>query len=162
MEHEVITRTACEADFDQWRFLWAQYNEFYGRVGSTALADDITLTTWNRFFDPHEQMYCLVAEHKGWLVGLAHFISHRNTITIENTSYLQYLFSVSTLRGKGIGRLLVAEFYERAIHAGTVGVYWHTHSSNEAAMRLYDSIATNTDFIVYRKQLSKTPTENSH
>jgi GNAT superfamily N-acetyltransferase len=40
------------------------------------------------------------------------------------------LFSVPASRGKGIGRRLIMEFYERAKLAGTIGVYWHTHSTN--------------------------------
>jgi GNAT superfamily N-acetyltransferase len=157
MENGVIIREALQTDFGEWRLLWDQYNEFYGRTGVTALSEDIILTTWKRFLDASEPVHCLVAEHEGRLVGLAHFIFHRNTITIENTCYLQDLFSDTALRGKGIGRRLIAEFYERARQAGTVGVYWHTHSNNQTAMRLYDKVATNTEFVVYRERLSMQP-----
>lgn len=153
MESTVIVRRALEADFDQWRVLWKQYNEFYGRSGSTALSEDITLTTWNRFFERTEAVHCLVAESQGRLVGLAHYIFHRNTITIEDTCYLQDLFADPALRGKGIGHALMAGFCEQAQTAGTIGVYWHTHSSNQLAMKLYDRVATNTEFIVYRKSV---------
>ncbi|WP_083098373.1 GNAT family N-acetyltransferase [Pseudophaeobacter leonis] len=157
MENEITIRDASQADFAQWRTLWDQYNAFYGRVGATALSEEIVLTTWHRFLDPAEPVQCLLAENQEQLVGLAHFISHRNTITVENTCYLRDLFSRPSLRGKGIGRRLIAEFYDRAKQAGTIGVYWHTHSSNETAMRLYDRVATNTEFVVYRETLSKTP-----
>lgn len=157
MENTVVIRKALEPDFDQWRVLWLQYNEFYGRSGTTALPEAITLTTWKRFFEPTEAVHCLVAEHQGRLVGLAHYIFHRNTITVEDTCYLQDLFADPLLRGKGIGRDLITEFYVQAKQAGTVGVYWHTHSSNEQAMRLYDRVATNTEFVVYRKSLSTKP-----
>lgn len=155
MEDEITIRGVSKADYVQWRMLWGQYNEFYGRVGVTALSDEIVLTTWQRFLEPSESVHCLVAEHQEQLVGLAHFISHRNTITVENTCYLQDLFAVPSLRGKGIGRKLIAEFYERAKQMGTIGIYWHTHASNETAMRLYDRVATNTQFVVYRETLSK-------
>lgn len=155
MESTISIRDASGADYDQWRPLWNQYNEFYGRKGETSLSEDIVQSTWLRFFDPDEPVHCLVAECDQQIVGLAHYIFHRNTITIENTCYLQDLFSTPALRGKGIGRKLIVEFYERAKQAGTVGVYWHTHSSNQTAMRLYDGIAKNTDFVVYRKTLPK-------
>ncbi|PRY77575.1 ribosomal protein S18 acetylase RimI-like enzyme [Yoonia maritima] len=155
MEHAISIRDVAETDYDQWRSLWGQYNAFYGREGPTALSDAIIKSTWRRFFDPNEQVFCLVAEQAGNLVGLAHYIFHRNTITIENTCYLQDLFSDSKMRGLGIGRQLVTEFYERARLAGTRGVYWHTHASNQTAMKLYDRMAENTEFVVYRSSLSK-------
>lgn len=153
MEDSISVRDVSSGDHDQWRPLWNQYNEFYGRVGDTALSEAIVQSTWRRFLDPEEPVHCLVAEHQRQLVGLAHFIFHRNTITIDNTCYLQDLFSAPAVRGRGIGRKLIAEFYRRAGQAGTRGVYWHTHSTNQTAMRLYDQVATNTGFVVYRHTL---------
>ncbi len=157
MDKSIIVRDVSESDLEQWRELWDQYNEFYGRTGPTALPEEITMSTWRRFFQPLEPVHCLVAEYEERIVGLAHFIFHRNTITIEDTCYLQDLFAKTSLRGRGIGRALISEFYERAKQAGALGIYWHTHSSNETAMTLYDRVATNTDFVVYRRTLSIKP-----
>lgn len=148
-------RDVSRADYEQWEALWAQYNAFYGRVGATALPQHIVQSTWDRMLDRNEPVHGLVAEHDGKLVGLAHYIFHRNTITVENTSYLQDLFSDPERRGLGIGRDLIAAFYERAEQAGTVGVYWHTQGTNKAAMRLYDKVATNTEFVVYRHKIGQ-------
>ena len=156
MKNTFNIRDVCDADFSQWRKLWDQYNEFYGRSGGTALAENVVQSTWRRFLDPDEQVWCLVAEREGRLVGLAHYIFHRNTITVENTCYLQDVFSDPQLRGQGIGRNLIAAFYKQAQKAGTVGVYWHTQSSNLTAMRLYNQLATNTGFVVYRHSLTIT------
>jgi hypothetical protein len=46
------------------------------RRGKTALAKEITLTTWRRFFDPYEPVHALVAERGADLVGLAHYLFH--------------------------------------------------------------------------------------
>lgn len=150
MENAILIRDVSASDYGQWRALWDQYNEFYGRSGATALSEDIVQSTWQRFLEPSEPVHCLMAEYEGRLVGLAHFIFHRNTITIENTCYLQDVFSSPSLRGKGVGKKLISAFYDHAKQAGTIGVYWHTHSSNETAMKLYDKVAKNTDFVVYR------------
>jgi GNAT superfamily N-acetyltransferase len=157
VKNAIIIRPVSEIDHSQWRNLWDQYNEFYGRAGPTALSENIVQSTWQRLLDPSEPVHCLVAEHNGWLVGLAHYIFHRNTITIENTCYLQDVFSDPSLRGQGIGRKLILAFYERANQAGTVGVYWHTHSSNKTAMALYDKVARNTEFFVYRHNVDIEP-----
>lgn len=155
MESKILVRDVSKSDYDQWRPMWDQYNEFYGRIGETALSEEIVQSTWNRLIEPSEPVHCLVAECDNQLVGLAHFIFHRSTIRIEDTCYLQDLFSVPKLRGNGIGRSLVLEFYVRAKMAGTIGVYWHTHSTNRTAMQLYDQLASNTEFIVYRQNLQE-------
>ena len=51
-----------------------------------------------------EPVYALVAEIEGRIVGLTHYIFHRNTTRIELTCYLQDLFTLPSERGKGIGR----------------------------------------------------------
>lgn len=156
MKNETPVRDAAISDHAEWRVLRDQYNAFYGRAVGTALPEDIVQSTWRQFFEPGEPVHCLIAEGQGQVAGLAHFIFHCNTITIEVTCYLQDLFSAPVLRGKGIGRRLIMEFYARASQAGTTGVYWHTHAANRTAMRLYDRVAENTGFVVYREKLPDT------
>ena len=107
MSAELIVRSVVRADFSQWLPLWEGYNRFYGRSGNTALPDETTQMTWARFFDAYEPVHALVAEHEGGLVGLVHYIFHRNTISIAPTCYLQDLFTKESVRGKGIGRKLI-------------------------------------------------------
>ena len=140
-------------DFPRWLPLWEGYNRFYGRTGSTALPAEITRVTWARFLDPHEAMYALVAEDAGELLGLAHYLFHRSTISIVMSCYMQDLFTVEAARGKGIGKALIQAVYEQAARAGLQRVYWQTHESNQTAMRLYDQVADRSGFLVYRKQL---------
>lgn len=147
----ILIRFATPKDFDQWLPLWKGYNAFYGRVGSTALDARVTQTTWTRFHDPHEQVYAIVAESGGKLVGLAHFLFHPSTISFNPHCYLHDLFVDEQMRGKGIGRLLIEAVYDNARKAGTARVYWQTHSTNVAARRLYDSLAEDSGFVVYRK-----------
>jgi GNAT superfamily N-acetyltransferase len=140
-------------DFARWLPLWEGYNRFYGRSGPTALPAEITRVTWARFLDPHEPMYALVAEEGGELLGLAHYLFHRSTISIAMSCYMQDLFTVESARGKGVGRALIQAVYEQAAAAGLHRVYWQTHESNQTAMRLYDQVAERSGFLVYRKQL---------
>ena len=86
-------RPVMPADKKQWQVLWGDYNAFYGRSGDTALPDEIVNATWQRFFDNMEPVHGLVAELEGKRAGLAHYIFHRNTSTIEPTCYLQDLFT---------------------------------------------------------------------
>jgi GNAT superfamily N-acetyltransferase len=146
-------RFIARTDFLQWLPLWEGYNTFYGRSGETALPDEITQTTWARFFDADEPVHAIVAEDQGQLVGLVHYLFHRNTISIAPTCYLQDLFTAESTRGKGVGRALIEAVYEQARLAGLARVYWHTHASNSTAMKLYDQMAEHSGFVVYRKNL---------
>ena len=153
MSELVQVRAVQRADFPDWKQLWDGYNAFYGRVGGTALAPDVTLMTWSRFFDAYEPMHALVAEVAGRIVGLAHFLYHRSTIQIPPTCYLSDLFTVDTVRGQGVGRALISAVYACAKLAGAPRVYWQTHETNAVAMRLYDQMAERSGFLVFRQSV---------
>jgi GNAT superfamily N-acetyltransferase len=148
-----IVRSVVPGDYPAWVKLWDGYNAFYGRLGPTALPAETTRLTWQRFLDDSEPVFALVAERDGALLGLAHYLFHRSTILVAPTCYLQDLFTAETARREGVARALIEAVYERARSAGSKRVYWQTHESNAAAMRLYDSLAERSGFIVYRKAL---------
>ncbi|MCW0197494.1 GNAT family N-acetyltransferase [Sphingopyxis sp.] len=147
----VIVRPVRRADYDRWLPLWDGYNAFYGRIGAAALAPEITAATWERFFDPYEPMFALVAEQDGALLGLTHYLLHRSTTALLPSLYLQDLFTTADARGKGVGRALIEAVYAAARTQGLSRVYWQTHETNATAMKLYDRIAEKPGFLVYRK-----------
>jgi GNAT superfamily N-acetyltransferase len=150
MDNDLLIRKAAPEDFDQWLVLWDGYNEFYGRVGPTALPREISETTWARFLDPDEPMHALVAESDGGLVGLTHYLFHRSTTSIAPICYLQDLFTSEAMRGRGVGRRFIERVADEARAAGSSRVYWQTHETNATARRLYDAIAEYSGFLVYR------------
>ncbi len=147
----IIVRAPTREDYRAWRPLWDGYNAFYGRHGATALPEHITEVTWQRFFDPAEPVFALVAEDQGQLVGLSHYLFHRSMTRIEPVCYLSDLFTQPALRGQGIGRLLIEAVCARAREAGASRVYWQTHESNAARRQLYDKVAGHHGFIVYSR-----------
>lgn len=153
MPHPFTIRAVVQDDFPAWKELWEAYNTFYGRVGPAALPAQITRTTWARFFDAEEPMHALVAEASGRLLGLAHFLFHRSTLQVDDSCYLQDLFTVEEARGRGVGRALIDAVCKRAQSAGSPRVYWQTHETNTHAMQLYDKVAERSGFVVYRKLL---------
>ena len=153
MTPDLIIRPPTAADHAAWLPLWQGYNAFYGREGPTALDPQITQTTWQRFFDPAEPVFALVAEHQGALVGLVHYLYHRSTTRIEPTCYLQDLFTAPSMRGHGVGRRLIEGVGGRARADGVRRVYWQTHHTNAAGRRLYDAVAAHQGFIVYAQDV---------
>ncbi len=146
-----LVRPIAQADYDAWRPLWDGYNAFYGRHGATALPEEITRTTWARFFEDAEPVHAIVAEREGRIVGIVHYLFHRSTTLIGLNCYLQDLFTDAEARGGGIGRELIEAVYAAARAAGAERVHWHTHEMNTTARRLYDQVAANGGFIVYGK-----------
>jgi GNAT superfamily N-acetyltransferase len=153
MSATLVVRPIERADYADWRPLWDGYNAFYGREGRTALPEDITATTWQRFFDPAEPVRALVAVEAARVVGLVHFLYHRSTTRLNDVCYLQDLFTVQALRGRGVGRQLILAVYEAARTAGCTRVYWQTRNDNAPGRALYDKVADHKGFIVYSKEL---------
>lgn len=153
MSVDIVIRNAEKSDYEQWLILWEGYNAFYKREGPTAVPIEMTRMTWERFFDAYEPMHALVAARGERLLGMTHYIFHRNTIMTGPVCFLQDLFTNAESRGEGVGRALIEEVYERARHAGASRVYWNTHETNAPARLLYDKVASHDGFIVYRKPL---------
>ena len=107
MSGDLTIRFVTRQDYAQWLPLWDGYNAFYGRSGPTALAPEITAMTWARFFDAYEPVHALVAEEDRRLIGLVHYLFHRNTTMLGPVCYLQDLFTDEAARGSGVGRALI-------------------------------------------------------
>jgi GNAT superfamily N-acetyltransferase len=153
MSEQLTIRPVLRSDRDGWRQLWDGYNAFYGRSGPTALPEQVTEATWERFFIPSEPVNALVAEESGRLVALAHYVFHRSTTRLHDVCYLQDLYTAEHFRGRGIGRRLIEGVYEAALTAGSSRVYWQTQANNTAGRALYDKVAQHAGFIVYSHEL---------
>ena len=145
----IVIRPVVQSDFQNWLPLWEGYNSFYKRT----VAPEITQTSWTRFLDSQEPMHALVAEKNGKILGLAHYIFHRNTGMLTHTCYLQDLFTVESARGRGVGRKLIEAVYAKAKASGAPRVYWQTHETNTTAKALYNKVAEYSGFVVFRKLL---------
>ena len=146
----MLVRPAIPADHEAWLDLWDGYNRFYERN----LDAEVSALTWSRFFDAYEPMHLHVAEDEsGELIGMVQFLYHRNTAMRGPVCYLQDLFTSEAVRGKGVGRALIASVYAAARVAGSSRVYWQTHETNTVAQRLYESLAEKSGFIVYRRAI---------
>ena len=148
-----MIRPISRDDYAQWRPLWDGYNAFYGRAGATALAEDITAATWERFFDEAEPVHALVAEEGGRIVGITHYLFHRSTSRLAPVCYLQDLVTAEAARGRGVARSLIEAVYAAARATGSSRVYWQTQHTNATARALYDKVAKHHGFIVYSHEL---------
>jgi len=144
----ITVRPLAPADRALWDGLWRAYLDFY----KTELPADIYDLKFARMLNPDPRDgFGLVAVRDGRLVGLVHYIFHVHGWRAEDVVYLQDLFTHPDVRGMGAGRMLIEAVYSAADAAGCPTVYWNTQHFNEAGRRLYDKVATKTDFIKYQR-----------
>ncbi|SNR28124.1 GNAT family N-acetyltransferase [Puniceibacterium sediminis] len=136
-------------DKEQWSALWTDYLAFY----ETSRPAEIHDLYFDRLMGDDPQDYsALVAEQKGKLVGLTHYLFHRHGWSVENVCYLQDLYATPETRGTGVGRKLIEAVYAAADAAGAPGVYWMTQDFNTTARQLYDRIGKLSPFIKYNRR----------
>ena len=135
------------ADKSVWLPLWAGYLEFY----QASLPSDVTEVTFSRLTGADEDMFGLIAEQDGRMIGLAHCIGYRSKWARGNYFYLNDLGVAPNVRKSGAGRALIEAIYKHADEIGAERVYWLTHESNATARKLYETLAVNDGFLEYRR-----------
>ena len=137
------------ADYELWLNLWQSYLTFY----ESSLPIETTNVTWKNVLDSKVPIYGFGAWLDGALVGITHVVLHPNTWNTTKCCYLEDLYVNESVRGHGVGWALIEHVYEFARQQNCNRVYWTTQEDNTAARRLYDTLASKTDMIQYRKDL---------
>ena len=146
----VTVRPIQRSDRPHWDVLWRAYLAFYETTRPTEIYD----TYFERLLgDDPQDFNGLVAVVDGQIVGLAHYLFHRHGWRVENVCYLQDLYAMPEMRGRGVGRALIEGVYAAADAAGAPAVYWLTQDFNADARKLYDRIGRLSPFIKYDRPL---------
>ena len=140
----ITVRPIAATDKERWLELFKQYIIFY----KSSLTDEQFELDWQRI-NSDFNINGLVAELKGQVVGLAHYIFRPSTWAEKDFCYLEDLFVDPAVRGKGVGRALIDELHKIAIAKGAKRLYWTTAPDNETARKLYDKVAI-TDRVQYK------------
>lgn len=139
------------ADKHAWLPLWQNYLNFY----QTKLPQATTDATWQRMAEDDSPIFGFGAwldiDNKATLVGFVHCVLHPNTWNTTDCCYLEDLFVSEAARGNGVARALINQVYDFAKQKNCNRVYWVTQENNHTARRLYDTVATQSDFVQYRK-----------
>jgi ribosomal protein S18 acetylase RimI-like enzyme len=150
MLDKTTIRLAQPADFDHWKVLYRQYLAFY----KTSLTDQELERVWSWFFDPQKQIYCHLAIHQHHLVGLTHFREFLRPLKAATAVFMDDLYVDTLYRDKGIAQMLIQSIKEYCIEKNIPLIRWITAHDNETAMRLYNKIATQTQWQTYDLEIT--------
>lgn len=135
-------RALTSDDFGGWLALWNTNN--LGHIN-----EPVTTQTWMRLMDDQAQVFGIVAEDKGALVGLVQYIVHPTTGSIEPACYMQDVFVTPEMRGRGIAKAMIGELERIGKREAWSRVYWLAEAGNEAAQALYKSLGQKMDFTLH-------------
>ena len=144
-DRTAFIRDPLPADEAAWRELWSGYNAFY----ETSVPEAVTARTWQRILDPASPVFGRLAVSMIVSPDLSICVLHEGTWVIAPICYLEDLFVAPQFRGRGVGRMLIADIVDRAKAEGWSRLYWHTRETNPAR-RLYDEFVKADDFVRYR------------
>jgi len=146
---DFVIRLIASDDRQAWEDLYKSYLEFYE---SEPIASSTELL-WERLISSPAIIQSFVAELNGELVGIVHFHYQLSTWTHTYHCYLEDLYVAEEHRGKGIATELIEAVAAAAIKNNCSELFWITKSSNQTAQRLYEKLATRSDFIRYERLL---------
>jgi GNAT superfamily N-acetyltransferase len=138
-----VTRLGPE-DREAWESLFRGYIAFYDREEPQSMYD----RAWHEF-RADERLHALGVKVDGALVGIVHFLVHASTSS-RDVCYLQDLFTAPEARGHGVARALIDAVTAYAKDRDCDRVYWTTQTTNSTARALYDQVAEDRGFMVYR------------
>ncbi len=138
-----------EIDYEHWLPLWLDYLSFY----KTQLSDEQIRLSWKRITNPEQvELFGFAILVDNQIAGFMHLNVQMSTWAKLPYCYLQDLFVDQHFRNQGLARKLIEFIYEYC-QGKFDRVFWVTQESNQTARYLYDKVATQTDFIQYRKML---------
>ncbi len=147
----IRVRQIALGDRDDWHGLYLAYLEFY----ETEPVEASVELVWARLTGDNPEIQGLVAEEDGQVIGITHFHYQVSTWADAGHCYLEDLFVDERSRGKGAAAALIIEVKELAKQRGCSELFWITRSTNQTARRLYDRVASATDFVRYEIKLEE-------
>lgn len=142
---EISVRAVAAGDRQRWETLFHGYRTFYGHPHDDAVAARV----WDWLLDSAHETDGIVAESDAELVGFAHWRRFSRPSVGQTGIYLDDLFAAPAVRGRGIGRALIARLQQIAAAEGACVVRWITTDDNVTAQHLYDRVAAKTTWLTY-------------
>jgi GNAT superfamily N-acetyltransferase len=110
----------------------------YEKIADEVVADEDQLR--QSLFGERRVAEVVIATYDGEPAGFALFFHNFSTFLGRPGIYLEDLFVIPDLRGRGIGRLLLSFLARLAVERGCGRLEWWVLDSNEPAIRFYERL----------------------
>jgi GNAT superfamily N-acetyltransferase len=91
-------------------------------------------------FGAEPKYRCLIAEWNSTPAGFAFFFYNYSTWLGKPGLYLEDLFVLPEMRGKGVGKALLQKLAQIAVAENCYGMRWQVLEWNEPALKFYDTL----------------------
>jgi GNAT superfamily N-acetyltransferase len=91
-------------------------------------------------FADHPRLFCEIAEWNGEVAGFAVWFHNFSTFSGRSGIYLEDLFVRPALRGKGIGKALLAYLARECVNNGWSRLQWSVLDWNTPSIEFYKSL----------------------
>jgi len=91
-------------------------------------------------FGPSPKFRCVIADWAGQPAGFAFFFNNYSTWLGRPGIFLEDLFVLPEMRGKGIGKALLRHLAQIAVRENCYGLRWLVLKWNEPALKFYESL----------------------
>jgi GNAT superfamily N-acetyltransferase len=91
-------------------------------------------------FGPNPKYRCVIAEWDSRAAGFAFFFYNYSTWRGRPGLYLEDLFVLPEMRGKGIGKALLQHLAQVALQENCYGIRWMVLEWNEPALKFYETL----------------------
>ncbi len=135
---EAITLRAARAEDAGELLRFIRLLAVYEKLEHTVVADEATIA--KHMFGPRPAAEAAFAAVDGRNVGFALFFSTFSTFACAPGLYLEDLYVEEAMRGKGIGRKLIAWGAKLALSRGCARYQWSVLDWNEPARGFYRSL----------------------
>ena len=143
MNHNI--RALRQSDREAWQELYYAYLTFY----ESEPVAEATELLWTRLVSKAPVIQSAVIEVEGQVAGFAHFHYQISTWTHTWHCYLEDLYVDEQFRRQGLATELIQEVKRAALDLKCSEFFWITRASNAKARRVYDKLATASDFVRY-------------
>ncbi len=145
-EAQWTVRPVAAEHEEAWRGLYRGYREFYGEPDDEGSVSVV----WDWLHDPDHVLSCfVVVDADGRVGGLAHVRPFPDPLGPSTGLHLDDLYVDPSLRGLGLGRMLLRFVKGYSAEQGHYVVRWITAPDNATARGLYDAEAVATPWVTY-------------
>ena len=137
-------------DRNDWEILYRAYAKFYQVPMNTGILEIV----WDWIFDENEEFYALVGRNEGnRTIGLMHFRQMPSPLRGKKVGFLDDLFVLPELRGKGVVDQMFKKLSLEAAEKGWDFMRWITAEDNYRGRAVYDRTAKKTNWVTYELRI---------